>query len=67
MKRIVCENQGKEVGRFNLVMQEAATMNEVLEQVFLQHPYLRKNENARIYIDGVPVPRKMMGQTIIKE
>ena len=66
---VVCENQSKEIGRFIVVMPEGYTTKDVLEQAYLQHPYLRSNENARIYVDGVPVPRKMMGQQqiIIKE
>jgi hypothetical protein len=64
--KVVCEYQGRLIERFVLVMPEGHSLHDVLNQVYLQHGYMRKNEKARIYIDGIPASRKLMGQQLIK-
>ena len=63
---IVAFNGSTELGRFIITAAPNVGQINITNEVYKSFPQLKANNNARIYINGVPVPRKAMGQTMIK-
>lgn len=53
-----------EVCRYTLLRRREMDTETILDNVWNQYPHL-KNDTARIYINGIPIPRRQMGQVLI--
>jgi len=54
----------QEICRYSLRTDRELDIEQTLENVWRQYPHL-KNDTARIYVNGTPIPRRFMGQFVI--